>query len=60
MQLQALRLTMYGGVSLDIIKIFLQGFVLLNAWNFIQKDLLFPCVVVSVVVAGVRLNHFFD
>lgn len=60
MQFQFFRLTMYGRVSLDIIKICLQGLVVLNALNVIQKDLLLPCVVMSVIVAWVRLNHFFD
>ena len=50
---------MYGRVSFDIIKICLQGLVVLNAWNVIQKDLLLPCVVMSVIVVVVRLNHFF-
>ena len=50
---------MYGRVSVDISKILLQGFVLLNAWNIVQKDLLLPCVVMSVIVVVVRLNHFF-
>ena len=58
MQLEVFNLLMNRRVPLNNIKVFLQGSALLHGWNILEMNFFILRVVMSIVIAGVRLNHF--